>query len=73
MAHTVGYNSASAGSGLAAPLQSGFAAFFAGFTKQVNYRKTRKLLSNMTARELEDIGLTFGDIETVARRSAGLR
>ena len=32
-------------------------------------RLTRKSLSKLTARELDDIGLTAADIETVARRS----
>lgn len=73
MAHTAGYNSASAGSGLAATLHSNISAFFAGFAKRADYRKTRNELSKMTARELEDVGLSFADIETVARRSAGLR
>ncbi len=33
-------------------------------------RETRKQLSRLTAAELEDIGLTRGDIARVARRSA---
>ncbi|PRY76939.1 uncharacterized protein DUF1127 [Yoonia maritima] len=31
-------------------------------------RITRKALSRLSARELEDIGLTFGDINAVAAR-----
>ena len=31
-------------------------------------RLTRKTLSQLTARELDDIGLNRGDIDTVARR-----
>lgn len=31
-------------------------------------RITRKSLSKLTARELEDIGLTYGDIENIATR-----
>ncbi len=32
-------------------------------------RITRKSLSKLTARELEDIGLSYGDIENIATRS----
>ncbi|MCO4826263.1 MAG: DUF1127 domain-containing protein [Loktanella sp.] len=32
-------------------------------------RITRKSLSKLSARELADIGLSFGDIETIATRS----
>lgn len=32
-------------------------------------RITRKSLSQLSARELEDIGLSFADIDTVAKRS----
>ena len=32
-------------------------------------RITRNSLSKLTARELEDIGLSYGDIESVATRS----
>ncbi len=32
-------------------------------------RITRKSLSQLSARELDDIGLSFGDIDTVARRT----
>ncbi|MEN8894481.1 MAG: DUF1127 domain-containing protein [Yoonia sp.] len=31
-------------------------------------RNTRKTLSKLTARELEDIGLCYGDIEKIAAR-----
>lgn len=31
-------------------------------------RVTRKALSKLTARELDDIGLTYGDIEAIATR-----
>ena len=33
-------------------------------------RVTRKALSSLTSRELEDIGLTRGDIEGIARKVA---
>jgi len=33
-------------------------------------RITRKSLSKLTARELNDIGLSYGDIEEIAKRSA---
>ena len=32
-------------------------------------RITRKSLSQLSARELDDIGLTHGDIDTVSRRT----
>ena len=33
-------------------------------------RITRKSLSQLTARELDDIGLSYGDIDEIATRSA---
>lgn len=33
-------------------------------------RITRKSLSQLTARELDDIGLSFGDIDDIAKRGA---
>lgn len=33
---------------------------------------TRRALANLTARELDDIGITAGDIDRIARRGAGL-
>lgn len=33
-------------------------------------RVTRKALSKLSARELEDIGLSYGDIDQIAARSA---
>lgn len=38
--------------------------------EQRRYRRTINELSALTDRELDDIGLTRGDIENVARRSA---
>ncbi|NIA67756.1 DUF1127 domain-containing protein [Pelagibius litoralis] len=39
----------------------------AKFAKYMAYRKVHQTLSEMTDRELDDIGLSRGDIETVAR------
>ena len=51
------------------------AGFFSAMTHMVDavstwndMRVTRKVLSQLSARELEDIGLTYGDIETIVRR-----
>jgi uncharacterized protein YjiS (DUF1127 family) len=33
-------------------------------------RITRNSLSKLSARELDDIGLSFGDIDAIAKRSA---
>ncbi len=52
------------GHGLASSLVSRLAAWN-------DARITRKSLSQLSARELDDIGLCFGDIETVA--TGGLR
>lgn len=43
---------------------------FAWIGEQQRYRRTLNELSALSERELEDIGLTRGDIEHVARRSA---
>jgi uncharacterized protein YjiS (DUF1127 family) len=40
------------------------------FAEQRRYRRTLAELSTLTDRELDDIGLTRGDLEFVARRSA---
>jgi len=45
-----------------------FANFLAVFAVWNDARLTRKALSRLTARELDDIGLTRGDIETVTSR-----
>ncbi len=49
-----------------------FSSFFANLSANVaawnDARVTRNSLSQLTARELEDIGLIPGDIEVVARR-----
>lgn len=42
----------------------------ARFNEWNDARVTRKMLSQLSARELEDIGLSYGDIDTVARRVA---
>jgi uncharacterized protein YjiS (DUF1127 family) len=40
------------------------------FSEQRRYRQTMNELSTLSERELDDIGLTRGDIESVARRCA---
>jgi uncharacterized protein YjiS (DUF1127 family) len=47
-----------------------FARVAAWLDEQRRYRRTVKELSQLTARELEDIGLTRADIDGVARRCA---
>lgn len=58
-------------SGLSA---GGFASFFVNLVGAVaawnDARVTRNSLSKLTARELDDIGLSRGDIEVIATRSA---
>ena len=41
---------------------------FAAVAAWNDERITRKALSQLSARELDDIGLTIGDIDSVARR-----
>ena len=53
------------------------AGFFSRFVGQIGHviadwndaRVTRKALSQLTNRELDDIGLVRGDIENIARRT----
>lgn len=42
-----------------------FAATFSAAATWNDARITRKALSNLTARELDDIGLTYADINTI--------
>ena len=44
------------------------AAIVTGFIRWNEARVTRKALSQLTVRELNDIGLATGDIERIARR-----
>ena len=44
------------------------AAIVTGFIRWNEARVTRKALSQLTVRELNDIGLAAGDIERIARR-----
>lgn len=46
---------------------TGLTALFAAFTAWKDARATRKALSALTDRELEDIGLTRADINRVAK------
>ena len=43
---------------------------YAAFVAWNDERVTRKALSTLTNRELEDIGLVRGDIDDIARRAA---
>ncbi|MEP2784804.1 MAG: DUF1127 domain-containing protein [Pseudoruegeria sp.] len=72
MAYSAAYNSAAAGSGLAAHLQSYVSEFFSGFAKRAEYRKILGEFENMSDRELADIGVSPWSIVEVARESAGL-
>lgn len=55
--------------GLSAGRISGsFTSLFAKFSEWNDARVTRKALSQLSHRELEDIGLIPGDIENIARR-----
>lgn len=47
-----------------------FGKAFAAFTAWNTGRATRKALNNLTDRELDDIGLTRGEIEAVVGRLA---
>ncbi|ETA51108.1 DUF1127 domain-containing protein [Ponticoccus alexandrii] len=50
------------------PKRSLLASAFATFSAWNDRRLTRKTLMALSDRELDDIGLNRGDIETVARR-----
>lgn len=50
-------------------ISSFFVSVFAAVASWNDARITRKSLSKLTARELDDIGLTYGDIEAIATRS----
>ncbi len=51
----------------AAPI-TGFAAMFVSIARWNDARKTRAALQRLSNRELDDIGLTYGDIEEIATR-----
>nr|WP_037293056.1 DUF1127 domain-containing protein [Roseobacter sp. CCS2] len=55
--------------GLSAGKTSFFANIIASFTAWNDARVTRNSLSKLTARELDDIGLSYGDIEKIATRT----
>ena len=57
-----------AASGSAGRTTSIFAAAFAMFAAWNDARQTRKALSVLTDRELDDIGLSRGDIDSVTFR-----
>jgi uncharacterized protein YjiS (DUF1127 family) len=48
-------------------LVQGFGAVFASLAAWNDARMTRKALSRLTDRELDDIGLCRGDIESIGR------
>ena len=54
----------------AGSISSFFVSIFAAVASWNDARITRKSLSKLTARELDDIGLTYSDIEAIATRSA---
>ncbi len=55
--------------GLSAGAFSAFVArFFASLAAWNDARVTRNALSKLSARELEDIGLSYGDIDNIATR-----
>lgn len=55
--------------GLSAGAHTGFFAKLVGAVTAWNdARTTRNSLSKLTARELDDIGLSYGDIEEIATR-----
>lgn len=55
--------------GLSAGAFSAFVArSFGAFSAWNDARITRKALSKLSARELEDIGLSYGDIDDIAAR-----
>ncbi|MEO1638384.1 MAG: DUF1127 domain-containing protein [Pseudomonadota bacterium] len=49
-------------------ISSVFARMIDGVVAWNNARITRKSLSQLSARELDDIGLTYGDIDEIAAR-----
>lgn len=51
--------------GFAGRIGRTFAGFAAGFTAWNDARVTRNALASLTDRELEDIGLSRNDIETI--------
>lgn len=53
---------------LAGRITSFFHQTLNSVSKWNDARVTRKSLSRLSARELDDIGLTFGDIDAVAQR-----
>ncbi|MEN9061564.1 MULTISPECIES: DUF1127 domain-containing protein [Ponticoccus] len=62
------FNAAVRTYGTTEPKRSLLASAFAAFSAWNDRRLTRKTLMALSDRELEDIGLTRGDIETIARR-----
>lgn len=51
-----------------APAAAGFTTkLLSTFNDWMNVRSTRKALNRLSDRELDDIGLTRGDIERIAR------
>ncbi|MCK0095315.1 DUF1127 domain-containing protein [Yoonia sp. F2084L] len=55
--------------GLSAGKTSFFATMIASFAAWNDARITRNSLSKLSARELDDIGLSYGDIDKIATRN----
>ncbi len=53
----------------AASISTFFVNMFGAVAAWNDARITRKSLSKLTARELDDIGLSYGDIDAIATRS----
>lgn len=58
--------------GIAPAAPSFFSNAFKTLRAYYTAEMTRRALANLTARELEDIGITAADIDGIARRGAGL-
>ncbi len=55
---------------MAGRITSVFASLFSALSDWNDARITRKSLSRLSARELDDIGLSYGDIDAIATRDA---
>ncbi|MEM6488091.1 MAG: DUF1127 domain-containing protein [Pseudomonadota bacterium] len=47
---------------------SAFASLYDGFRSRMAARRTARVLSALSDRQLEDVGLTRGDVERMAER-----
>lgn len=62
------FNTIRSTNGLSAGRPSIFASAIAVLVNWHDARVTRRELSKLTAHELEDIGISYGDIEDIAKR-----